>query len=85
VETSVSTNRGRLPDRDGVEGPPRNRLHTLQTLPGADQERASLLPQRHGHRADASYRRACYRDRLLMLPLDSQLLIAELGDAAIDF
>jgi hypothetical protein len=57
----------------------------LQALAGTDQECASVLPQRHGHQAGASCRRARSRDELLMLALDAHLLIAELGDAAIGF
>jgi len=57
----------------------------LQALTGADQECASVLPQRHGPQAGASCRRARSRGDLLLLALDAHLLIAELGDAAIDF
>ena len=47
--TGVSTDRGRLPHCDGVEAPPRDRLHTLEALTGADQQRANLLPHGSGH------------------------------------
>jgi len=55
----------------------------VQALTGADQECASVLPQRHGPQAGACCRRARSRGELLLLALDAHLLIAELGDAAI--